>query len=126
MPTALIAEDEPLLRAQLRARLAAAWPELAIVAEAANGAEALALAATHNPDVAFLDIRMPVRTGLDVARELGGRCHIVFVTAFDEYAIAAFEDDAVNRVLGVDGETRFAIYLGTVGKKELRAGEDRP
>jgi DNA-binding LytR/AlgR family response regulator len=108
MPTALIAEDEPLLRAQLRARLAAAWPELAIVAEAANGAEALALAATHNPDVAFLDIRMPVRTGLDVARELGSRCHIVFVTAFDEYAIAAFEEGAVDYLLKPTSPERIA------------------
>jgi DNA-binding LytR/AlgR family response regulator len=108
MPTALIAEDEPLLRAQLRARLAAAWPELAIVAEAANGAEALALAATHNPDIAFLDIRMPVRTGLDVARELGSRCHIVFVTAFDEYAIAAFEEGAVDYLLKPTSPERIA------------------
>lgn len=108
MPTALIAEDEPLLRAQLRARLATAWPELAIVAEAANGAEALALAATHNPDIAFLDIRMPVRTGLDVARELGSRCHIVFVTAFDEYAIAAFEEGAVDYLLKPTSPERIA------------------
>jgi DNA-binding LytR/AlgR family response regulator len=99
VPTALIAEDEPLLRAQLRARLAEAWPELAIVAEAANGVEAIALAATHGPDVAFLDIRMPVRSGLEVAREIGARCHVVFVTAYDEYAVAAFEEGAVDYLL---------------------------
>jgi DNA-binding LytR/AlgR family response regulator len=99
MPTALIAEDEPLLRAQLKARLGAAWPELRIVAEAANGGEALQLAALHEPDIAFLDIRMPVKSGLDVARALGSRCHIVFVTAYDEYAIAAFEEGAVDYVL---------------------------
>jgi DNA-binding LytR/AlgR family response regulator len=99
MATALIAEDEPLLRAQLKARLAQAWPELVIAAEAANGAEALELFAVHQPDIAFLDIRMPVRTGLDVARALAGRCHVVFVTAYDEYAVAAFEEGAVDYVL---------------------------
>jgi DNA-binding LytR/AlgR family response regulator len=90
MPTALIAEDEPMLLAQLKTRLAEAWAELRIVAEAMNGEEALALAASHAPDIAFLDIRMPVKSGLEVARELGGRCHLVFVTAYDEYAVCRF------------------------------------
>lgn len=99
MPTALIAEDEPLLRAQLKARLADAWPELVVVGEAANGDEALVLAASLRPDVAFLDIRMPVKTGLDVAREIAPRCHVVFVTAYDEYAVAAFDEGAVDYVL---------------------------
>ena len=72
MPTALIAEDEPMLLAQLKARLAAAWPELEIVAEAPNGEEALALANEKRPDIAFLDIRMPILSGLEVARELAG------------------------------------------------------
>jgi len=97
--TALIAEDEPLLRAQLQARLAQAWPELVVVAQAANGGEALALFAAHRPDIVFLDIRMPVRSGLEVARELAGRCHVVFVTAYDEYAVAAFEEGAVDYIL---------------------------
>jgi DNA-binding LytR/AlgR family response regulator len=96
---ALIAEDEPLLRAQLRARLAEAWPELDLVAEAENGEQALEAFEAHRPDIAFLDIRMPVLTGLDVARALGGRTHVVFVTAYDEYAIAAFEEGAVDYVL---------------------------
>ncbi len=108
MPTALIAEDEPLLRAQLKARLAEAWPELKVVAEAANGDEALALAGEHRPDIAFLDIRMPVRSGLDVARELDGACHIVFVTAYDEYAIAAFDEGAVDYVLKPPAAERIA------------------
>ena len=99
MPTALIAEDEPMLLAQLKARLAQAWPELAVIAEAANGADALALYEAHHPDVVFLDIRMPVRTGIEVARALEGRCHAVFVTAYDEYAIAAFEEGAVDYIL---------------------------
>jgi len=99
MPTALIAEDEPLLRAQLKTRLAAAWPDLDVVGEAANGEEALALASSLRPDIAFLDIRMPVKTGLEVAREISPRCHIVFVTAYDEYAVAAFDEGAVDYVL---------------------------
>lgn len=99
MPTALIADDEPMLRAQLKGRLTAAWPELAIVAEAGNGEEALALVDTTRPDIVFLDIRMPVLSGLDVARELAGRCHVVFVTAYDEYAIAAFDEGAIDYVL---------------------------
>ena len=99
MPTALIAEDEPMMRAQLKGRLALAWPELEIVAEAGNGDEALALADENKPDIAFLDIRMPVLSGLDVARELAGRCHVVFVTAYDEYAVAAFDEGAVDYVL---------------------------
>jgi DNA-binding LytR/AlgR family response regulator len=99
MPTALIAEDEPMLRAQLRSRLAHAWPELDIAAEAENGEQALALCAQFDPEVAFLDIRMPVKNGLDVARAIGDRCHVVFVTAYDEYAVTAFEQGAVDYVL---------------------------
>jgi len=99
MTTALIAEDEPMMRAQLKGRLAQAWPELQIVAEAQNGEEALALVEETKPDIAFLDIRMPVLSGLDVARELAGRCHVVFVTAYDDYAIAAFDEGAVDYVL---------------------------
>jgi DNA-binding LytR/AlgR family response regulator len=108
MPTALIAEDEPMLRAQLKSRLADAWPELDIIAEAGNGDEALSLAGEHKPDIAFLDIRMPVRSGLDVARELDGSCHIVFVTAYDEYAIAAFDEGAVDYVLKPPAPERIA------------------
>jgi len=88
-----------MLRAQLRSRLAEGWPELSIVAEAENGEQALALIDEHKPDVAFLDIRMPVMSGLDVARVIGGRCHVVFVTAYDEYAVAAFDEGAVDYVL---------------------------
>ena len=97
--TAVIAEDEPMLRAQLKARLAQAWPDLLIVGEAENGAEALALVSQHEPDIVFLDIRMPVRSGLEVATALADRCHVVFVTAYDEYAVTAFEQGAVDYVL---------------------------
>src|ERR1700693_3503714 len=97
--TALIAEDEPMLRAQLRARLAQAWPELAVTAEAENGEQAIALAAELKPDIAFLDIRMPVSDGLEVADKIGDACHVVFVTAYDEYAVTAFEQGAVDYLL---------------------------
>ena len=88
-----------MLRAQLRTRLAHAWPELAIVAEAENGEQALALQRELEPDIAFLDIRMPVKSGLEVADALAGSCHVVFVTAYDEYAVTAFEQGAVDYVL---------------------------
>ena len=99
MPTALIAEDEPMLRAQLKARLSEAWPELDDIVEAENGDLALALIDERRPDVAFLDIWMPRQSGLDVARAIAGRCHVVFVTAYDEYAIAAFDEGAIDYVL---------------------------
>lgn len=99
MPTALIAEDEPLLKNQLKARLAEAWPELVVVAEAGNGEEAVLLAQEERPDVAFLDIRMPLKDGIEVARTIAGGPHIVFVTAYDEYAVAAFEEGAIDYLL---------------------------
>ena len=99
MPTALIAEDEPLLREQLKRRLAEAWPELSITAEAGNGADAVSAFDAAPTDIAFLDIRMPVMSGIDVARTIGDRAHIVFVTAYDEHAVAAFEEGAVDYLL---------------------------
>jgi DNA-binding LytR/AlgR family response regulator len=99
VPSALIAEDESLLRAQLIARLAEAWPELEIVGEAENGEDAVAMIEEAKPDVVFLDIRMPGLSGIEVARRMGGRCHLVFVTAYDEYAVAAFDGGAIDYVL---------------------------
>jgi DNA-binding LytR/AlgR family response regulator len=90
-PTAVIAEDEPLLRGELKDALAALWPELEILAEAGDGVQAIRALGTYEPDVIFLDIQMPGMTGLDVARVASGRCHVVFVTAYDQYAVAAFE-----------------------------------
>ncbi|HZQ60306.1 MAG TPA: LytTR family DNA-binding domain-containing protein [Casimicrobiaceae bacterium] len=110
-PTALLAEDEPLLRDMLRARLAESWPELAIIGEATNGEEALDMAESLRPDIAFLDIRMPVRNGLEVAREVAGRCHVVFVTAYDEYAVSAFEQGAVDYVLKPPTRERMDIVV---------------
>ena len=119
-PTAIVAEDEPMLRAQLRTRLGEAWPELHIVAEAANGDEALAAIDAHSPDIAFLDIRMPVASGLDVAQRVGDRCHVVFVTAYDEYAIAAFEQGAVDYVLKPPSPERIAKLVARL-KSRLAA-----
>ncbi|MEO5764770.1 MAG: LytTR family DNA-binding domain-containing protein [Casimicrobiaceae bacterium] len=123
-PTALIAEDEPLLRAQLKARLAEAWPELAIVGEAGNGDEALAAIVARRPDVAFLDIRMPVRSGLDVARELDGMTHVVFVTAYDEYAVAAFDEGAIDYVLKPVSPERIAKLVARVKSRLASPPED--
>jgi DNA-binding LytR/AlgR family response regulator len=98
-PTAVIADDEPLLRASLIDALANAWPELEIVAEAVNGAEAVHAVREHQPDFAFLDIEMPRMNGLEAAREVRGLAHVVFVTAYDQYALEAFERGAVDYVL---------------------------
>lgn len=104
-PTAVIADDEEGMRQQLRSRLHEAWPELQIVAEAANGIEAVALAGQHQPDIVFLDIRMPGLSGIEAARLLFNRCHLVFVTAYDQYAIEAFEQGALDYLLKpVNGE----------------------
>ncbi len=112
MPTAIIADDEPLLRDQLKSRLAKLWPELELIAEAMNGAEALALFEERQPDVVFLDIHMPVMTGLEAARLIGRgrdkRAHIVFVTAYDEYAVEAFERGAIDYVLKPFNEARLS------------------
>ncbi|CAN7309235.1 LytTR family DNA-binding domain-containing protein [Pseudoduganella sp. LjRoot289] len=98
-PRILIADDEPLLRAELRAALSQIWPEAELVAEAADGFEALRLARELAPDVAFLDIRMPGLSGLELARTFGMRTHVVFVTAYHEHAVAAFDEGAVDYVL---------------------------
>jgi DNA-binding LytR/AlgR family response regulator len=98
-PTAMIADDEAPMRDLLRARLAAVWPELRIVAEAANGVEAVALGEQHRPDIAFLDIRMPGMSGIEAARRLYQRSHIVFATAYDQYALDAFEQGALDYLL---------------------------
>ncbi len=99
MPTAIIADDERLMRDQLRLRLSQVWPELDILAEAKNGEEAVALVAQHRPDFTFLDIRMPGKTGLEAAHEIAGTTHVVFITAYDQYAIEAFEHGAIDYVL---------------------------
>ncbi|WP_374673005.1 LytR/AlgR family response regulator transcription factor [Ideonella sp.] len=98
-PTALIADDEPHLVRHLQQQLAQLWPELHIVATARNGLEAAQAIATHAPDLAFLDIRMPGLTGLEVAQGVEGRTRVVFVTAYDEFAVQAFDQAALDYLL---------------------------
>jgi DNA-binding LytR/AlgR family response regulator len=97
--TALVADDEEAPRAQLAAALRKAWPELNIVAEAANGVDAWDAFLEHEPQVCFLDVRMPGLTGIDVAQKIAGRAHVVFVTAYGDHALAAFDTGAVDYVL---------------------------
>jgi len=124
MPTALIADDEPLLREHLAQHLARLWPELEIVARARDGIEAVRMVEAHNPDVVFLDIQMPGMTGLDVAKQLGARAHIVFVTAFDQHAIAAFEHGAIDYVLKPVAVPRLATAVARVKERLGRAPAD--
>ena len=112
--TAVIAEDEPVLREQLQALLATLWPRLHVVAAASNGVEALAMYDLHRPRVMFLDIQMPGLTGLQVAQQLADRCHIVFLTAYDSYAVAAFEQGAVDYVLKPYDAQRLGMALRRV------------
>jgi DNA-binding LytR/AlgR family response regulator len=98
-PTAIVAEDEPLIRREIRDTLRELWPELTVVAEAGDGAEALSAVERCRPDVVFLDIHMPGLDGLTVAQSLNGRAHVAFITAFDKYAVAAFEQGALDYVL---------------------------
>jgi DNA-binding LytR/AlgR family response regulator len=134
MPTrCVIADDERLMREQLRARLAEVWPELEVVAEAKNGAEAVALVETHHPDLVFLDIRMPGMNGVEAARAItqlpdddsadaetddGWRgCEIVFVTAYDEYAVQAFEQGALDYVLKPAERERLALTVARLRRR---------
>jgi len=148
MTTALIADDERLLREQLRARLAEVWPELEIVAEAKNGAEAVTMTETHHPDIVFLDIRMPGMTGIEAARAIaqlpttdddagddaapeGAKswhgCEIVFITAYDQYAIEAFEQGVVDYVLKPAERARLQLTVDRIRKRLAdRAADESP
>src|SRR5262245_27687070 len=107
--TAVIADDEPLLRAQLRSRLERLWPELEIVHEMTDGRGVDEVIDEHAPVLFFLDIHMPAVNGLEAARQIGARAHVVFVTAYDEHAVEAFERGAVDYVLKPFNEERLAI-----------------
>jgi len=98
-PTALIADDEPLLREILRSRLASAWPTLQVVAEARNGREAVELARQCKPDICFLDVHMPGVDGIEAARRIGRSAHLVFVTAYEQYALQAFEAGVIDYIV---------------------------
>jgi DNA-binding LytR/AlgR family response regulator len=116
-PTALLVEDESVLRRELRESLAQLWPELELLDEARTGIEAVHLLERRTPDVLFLDIQMPGMSGLDVARHVQGRCHVVFVTAYDAYAVAAFEAGAVDYVLKPVQAARLATAIERVKQR---------
>jgi len=121
--TAIVAEDEATLRQQLVEQLGQLWPELTIVAEAADGIAALRLLGEHRPDILFLDIQMPGATGLEVARQVNGRSRVVFVTAYDEHAVAAFEQGAIDYVLKPISAARL---FTTVQRLKERLGSPPP
>jgi DNA-binding LytR/AlgR family response regulator len=121
MPTAIIADDERLMRDQLRMRLNQVWPELDIVGEAKNGDEAIELVDELNPDFTFLDIRMPGKTGMEAAAEIGNKSQVVFVTAYDAYAVEAFERGAVDYVLKPPEPERLKITVD-----RLKSRLDKP
>ncbi len=130
-PRAVLADDERLMREQLRARLAEVWPELQIVAEAKNGLEAVQLVAEHRPDIVFLDIRMPGLTGVDAARQIAQLPpsdehdgddadllpEIVFITAYDQYAVEAFEQGVADYVLKPAERERLQVTVGRIQKR---------
>ena len=121
----VIADDERLMREQLRARLAEVWPELQIVAEAKNGVEAVALVAEHRPELVFLDIRMPGLTGVEAARQIAQMevgddellPEIVFITAYDQYAVEAFEQGVADYVLKPAERERLAVTVDRIKKR---------
>ena len=123
LPTALIAEDEPLLADELADHLAALWPALQIVARAGDGVAALHAVEAHAPDIAFLDIQMPRLTGLDVARQIAGRCHVAFITAFDQHALGAFEAGAIDYVMK---PLVLARLVTTVQRLKVRVSQPPP
>ena len=108
-PSAVVADDERLMREQIIDRLKEAWPELLIVGEASNGREAIAMVQSLQPDIVFLDISMPGMDGIETAQALAGRAHLVFVTAHDQYAISAFEHGAVDYLLKPAEPERVAL-----------------
>jgi len=124
VPTAIIAEDEPVLREQLKELLGAVWPELNVVAAAEDGLQAMRALEHHNPDVVFLDIQMPGLTGLEIARHASGRCHVVFVTAYDQYAVAAFEQGALDYVMKPLSPARLASACERVRQRLSSAPAD--
>lgn len=119
-PEAVIADDEKQLRIYLRSKLAGLWPELVISGEAENGHQALDLIETRRPGVAFLDIKMPGLSGLEVAQRITGDCIVVFVTAYDEFAIKAFENEAIDYLLKPVTDERLAKTVNRL-KKQLAA-----
>jgi DNA-binding LytR/AlgR family response regulator len=120
--TALIAEDEPLLREALERQLAEAWPQLRIVARARNGREAIELFEQHRPAVCFLDVQMPGLSGVEAAQQIGDRAQIVFVTAFDQYAVQAFAQGVLDYLVKPVDAARLAATVARV-QQRLQAAQ---
>ena len=116
-PTALVADDEPALADYLCASLQRLWPELLLLPVARNGIDALAAIRNEEPDVAFLDIRMPGLTGLELAARIDAPTHVVFVTAYDQYAVEAFDRDAVDYILKPVTDDRLMRAIGRLKDK---------
>jgi DNA-binding LytR/AlgR family response regulator len=133
-PRAVLADDERLMREQLRARLAEAWPDLQLVAEARNGTEAVALVAEHRPDIVFLDIRMPGLTGVEAAKQIAQMevaddellPEIVFITAYDQYALEAFEQGVADYVLKPAERERLAVTVERLKKRLAQRTSGEP
>jgi len=122
-PTALIADDEPLLREALARQLAQAWPELEIVAQARNGREAIRYFEARHPDICFLDVHMPGVSGVEAAHHIGRRAHLVFVTAYDQYAVQAFAEGVLDYLVKPVEAQRLAE---TVARLKERLGSAQP
>ena len=119
-PTALVADDEPLLRESLVRLLAQAWPELEVVAQVRNGRLAVESFEAQKPDICFLDVHMPGLSGVEAARFIGRRAHVVFVTAYDQYAVQAFEQGALDYLVK---PVELARLADTVGRLRARLRE---
>ncbi len=124
-PTALVADDEPLLRKSLTRLLAQAWPELQVVVQARNGREAVEQFESQQPDICFLDVHMPGMSGVEAARFIGRRAHLVFVTAFDQYAVQAFEHGALDYLVKPVEPARLADTVARL-QERLRAAQPAP
>lgn len=122
-PTALIAEDEPLLRESLERMLRQAWPQLTVLARARNGREAVEQFEAHRPDVCFIDVHMPGMTGVEAARHIGGRAHVVFVTAYAQYAVQAFAQGVLDYLVKPVDAARLAQ---TVARLQERLCSEQP
>lgn len=122
-PTAVLAEDELLLADELTDLLHTLWPQLQIVARAGDGVAALNAIEAHAPDLAFLDIHMPLLTGIEVATRIAGRCHVAFITSYDQHALEAFEAGAIDYVLKPPTAARL---LTTVQRLKARLQQPPP
>jgi DNA-binding LytR/AlgR family response regulator len=124
LPTAILAEDEPLIADELADALARLWPQLRIVERVGDGVAALHAIDAHAPDLAFLDIHMPLLSGLEVARKIAGRCHVALITAYDQHAVEAFEAGAVDYVLKPFNMARLVTTVGRLKTRLQQAPAD--